>query len=147
MSRTASMLWTLALVEAGCRYCEQSSLVGYCSPLTRARTPPCRLPTCRGSCMSVCRGHLDAVLGLLRNVASGSAQEYVGKLVAAHMPPLTSDALDGPLPAEKRCSNSLTRRWACLSSDRHRHLCGPGGAGAQLSSPAQRTCRRCMCWG
>ncbi|AYU81285.1 hypothetical protein LdCL_310016000 [Leishmania donovani] len=40
MSCTASMLSTLALVEVSCCYCEQSSLIGYCSPLTRARTPP-----------------------------------------------------------------------------------------------------------
>ncbi|KAK7201920.1 hypothetical protein NESM_000259600 [Novymonas esmeraldas] len=174
MSRTASVLFTMALAEANCRYYYISFLTNYSNLLMESFATSTERRR-QNRIYANALDHLDAAYTMVRVVAQEYPNEYVAQLIFAHYPTSAAGAARDTMSSMGTGTSAGTEKCLCFANDHHRHmfLCGTPWsptqsaliplalarnvhlsvqedvsrrAQADLLSPAQRLCHHYYLW-
>ncbi|KAK7201916.1 sodium stibogluconate resistance protein [Novymonas esmeraldas] len=174
MDRTASLLFTLALLEAKCRYYFLSSVVCYCGLLFRA-SATVKEGRKQNRVFANAQEHLEVAVAMVWDLAKEYPNEYLSKLIMTTLPRSSSGDRDmhSSIGASSHASNQMSMS---LGNDQHRHLYASGSpwtptqsaliplisarnvrlsiqqdvgshSQAQLRSPAERMSNHYVVWG
>ncbi|KAK7201914.1 hypothetical protein NESM_000259000 [Novymonas esmeraldas] len=133
MSRTTSALFTLALVEANCRYYYLSFLINYCAILVGAYEQMEDPETCERVYANV-QEHLGAVHAALRDLAQEYPNEFVSGVLLSHFAAADGDSVPGRASPMLAGSVTRTARSVSWGGDRHRHLFNACGGWSPVTS-------------
>ncbi|CAM42786.1 sodium stibogluconate resistance protein, putative [Leishmania braziliensis MHOM/BR/75/M2904] len=124
MDRTASLFFTLGLLEANCRHSYLVFLVNYCAVLIRTLPRIKERKTCRRVIQNV-QDHMEAIMQSLTYLANDYPHEYLSHLIMENVPrPLSGDRdFHSSMGAS---SHAGSRNILSLGSDQHRHLYASG---------------------
>ncbi|KAK7201915.1 hypothetical protein NESM_000259100 [Novymonas esmeraldas] len=117
-SQTASALFTLALVEANCRYYCVSFLMNYATLLLRAQRDVSSSQKRDGICANTL-AHVDAIFQLARGAAAEYPNEYLSQLIVDHIPASTIAA--GASRASAHCLGARSKAEHVLPLCRNPH--------------------------
>ncbi|KAK7201919.1 sodium stibogluconate resistance protein [Novymonas esmeraldas] len=132
MDRTASLLFTLALLEANCRYYFLSSVTNYCGLLIETY-PTVKEGRKQNRVYSNVMEHLEVVFATIWDVAKEYPNEYLSKLIMTNIPRSSSGDRDfhSSVGASSHASNQMSMS---LGNDQHRHLYASGSPWAPTQS-------------
>nr|CAJ2477788.1 unnamed protein product [Leishmania braziliensis] len=124
MDRTASLFFTLGLLEANCRYYCLSFLVNYCSLLLRSYSGLTEQRKINRVYANIVE-HLDVANRMVLDLANDYPHEYLSHLIMENVPrPLSGDRdFHSSMGAS---SHAGSRNILYLGSDQHRHLYASG---------------------
>ncbi|KAG5471310.1 hypothetical protein LSCM1_01387 [Leishmania martiniquensis] len=124
MDRTASVLFTLGLLEAKTRYYCLAFLVNYIGLIVRAIASRMHLRSHQRIFHNALE-HVDEVASLVWDLAKEYPNEYLSRLGMANVPRPSSPDRDG-ISAAGASSHASAQNIHALGGDQHRHLYASG---------------------
>ncbi|KAK7201923.1 hypothetical protein NESM_000259900 [Novymonas esmeraldas] len=131
--RTASMLFTLALAEANCRYYHLSLLISYSLLLVQTHAVTAMDRRKQNAIYANAVQHLDAAFSVVWALAAEHPDDYLSQVTRAHFPSAGS-LLHTTTSGSGSGSSGSVQRGLLLGGDTGRYLCMCGAPWSPLQS-------------